>query len=99
MLLFSKFTISGHSMEPHILSGKSVFVSSIPYFFIKPKVGDVIAIKNNGKVLIKRISKINFQKGKSKYFVKGDNVSDSLDSRVFGWIDVNKIMGKIVLVI
>lgn len=93
MLLLSRFTISGHSMDPTILQGQTVLVSSIPFFFSKPKIGDIVAFKKPEKVFIKRIVKVDGE----KYFVSGDNKNDSLDSRRFGWILKKDIIGKVIL--
>lgn len=79
-------------MIPTFLSGESVLVSNVPYLFSKPKVGEILAFKKNGEIFIKRIVKIDNE----KYFVKGDNKKDSLDSRGFGWIERKKIVGKVV---
>lgn len=94
MLLISRFKIQGHSMEPTILDGETVLVSSIPYLFSKPKINDIVAFrkKKTGKIFIKRIADID----KGKYFVKGDNEKDSVDSRSFGWIDKKEIIGKVI---
>jgi nickel-type superoxide dismutase maturation protease len=92
MLLLSRFKISGHSMEPFIKNGQTVLVSSIPYLFSKPKISDIIAFKKTGKVFIKRIAKVK----ENKYFLKGDNEKDSLDSREFGWIEKGDILGKFI---
>jgi len=93
MLLLVRFKIFGHSMEPQIKTGETVLVSNIPYWFKMPKIRDIVAFKDStGKVLIKRISKI--QKG--KYSVEGDNKKDSLDSRRLGLISKNQIIGEII---
>jgi signal peptidase I len=92
MLLLSKFKILGHSMEPTIKNNGSVLVSQIPFLFIKPKVKDIIAFKMNNKILIKRIMEID----KNKFFLKGDNLKDSLDSSNFGFISKNDIVGKVI---
>lgn len=80
-------------MEPNLLDGSIIFVSSIPYLVSRPKIGDVVAFRLNNKVLIKRLVKIENE----KYFVKGDNEKDSFDGRKFGWIDRKEIVGKIIL--
>jgi|ERR1017187_9731156 signal peptidase I len=40
---------------------------------------------------------INITLGKDQIFVCGDNRTDSLDSRIFGPVNVNNIIGKLVL--
>lgn len=92
MLLFANFKIVGHSMEPEIKNGTTVLLSNIFYWFKKPKIGDIVAFRNAGKILIKRITKIS----KGKYFLEGDNQRDSLDSREFGLIARQKIIGKVI---
>jgi len=93
-MLLSYFVIVGHSMEPSFKNGSFALVSSIPYLFIKPKVGDIIAFKKEDKIFIKRIAKINPPAGGGKkYFVKGDNNKDSLET---GWINKKEILGKVI---
>lgn len=92
MLLFSKFKISGHSMEPFLKDGETVFVSIIPYLFKESKINDIVVFKFSKKFLIKRIEKIE----NYKYFVRGDNEKDSLDSRKIGFLKKNQILGKVI---
>lgn len=91
-MLLSRFRIVGHSMEPTLIDGNFALISNIPYLFVKPKVGNIIAFKVESKIFIKRIAKVNGE----KYFVKGDNERDSLDSVKFGWIDKKEIIGKVI---
>jgi len=84
-------------MEPFIKNGQTVLASSIPYFFSKPKIGDIVAFKKTEKVFIKRITKIDPSADGEKYFVGGDNKKDSMDSRRFGWILKKDIIGKVIL--
>ena len=85
-------------MRPTLKEEDSVLVSSIPYFFKKPKVGDIIILKKGlprrkaGRYIIKRITK---RKG-ATFFVQGDNENESIDSRSFGWISKKEIVGKVV---
>lgn len=92
MILLGFFKVTGHSMEPSISQHDKVLVSNVCFIIIKPKIGNIIAFKKNNKIFIKRIIKI---KGE-KYFVKGDNLRDSLDSDKFGWILKKDILGKVI---
>lgn len=83
-------------MEPALLNNSIVFVSSVPFLFLKPKIGNIVAFRQNKKIFIKRIIKINPSADGEKYFLKGDNEIDSLDSRKFGWINKKDIVGKII---
>lgn len=96
-MLLSKIRVIGHSMEPTIKQNKIVIVSSIPYFFRKPKVGDIVVVKRQ-KYIIKRIAAINPSADGEQVFVIGDNKKESNDSRHFGWIGKDNILGKVIYI-
>lgn len=80
-------------MEPHIKNGDTVLISGIMYFFKNPRINDIVAFKDaSGKILVKRIT----EKQDNGFFIEGDNKSDSLDSRTFGMISKDKILGKVI---
>ncbi len=86
------FKISGHSMEPTIKDGDKVLVNRLTYLLKAPKKGDIIAAKiAGGKIFIKRISKIEG----NRHFLSGDNPNDSFDSRKFGMLGKDQIVGKV----
>ncbi len=91
-MLLKLLRIHGHSMKPQILDGQKVLVSSLPYFFSKPKIDDIVASKLDNGIFVKRISSIS----NGKYFLRGDNKSDSLDSRKFGEISRKHILAKVI---
>ncbi len=95
MIFLSKFVVYGHSMEPTILSGTTLLISSIPYIFREPKIGDVVVFRVLGKKFVKRIKK----KEGRRYFIVGDNASDSLDSRKLGWVRKEDILGKVLWIL
>jgi nickel-type superoxide dismutase maturation protease len=81
-------------MEPVLTDQQTVVVSSIPYFFSAPKIGDIVAffLTDRAKIYIKRISDCR----DNTFFLRGDNQTDSYDSRKFGWIPRSQIVGKII---
>lgn len=92
-MLLSKIKVVGHSMEPTLKQNQIVIVSSIPYLFRKPKIGDIVVLKRQ-KYIIKRIAAIK----KEQVFVVGDNKKESRDSREFGWIKKDRILGKVIYI-
>jgi len=92
MLLLTKLKVIGHSMGPVIKNEEIVLVSNLIYWFKKPQIGDIVAFRDGGKILIKRVKNIS----KGKYFLEGDNKQDSLDSREFGLISKQEILGKVI---
>lgn len=89
--LFLKVKIKGRSMEPTLKHNETVIVSSIPLFFRKPKVRDIVILQH-GRCIIKRIAKVK----KDKIFIVGDNKKESTDSSNFGWVSKRAILGKVI---
>ncbi len=91
-----RFRVEDASMEPTLKPGDYVIVNRLAYVFGKPSKNDVIVLKSplqKAKFLIKRIADTK----DSKYFVLGDNAELSKDSRHFGPIKRNIIVGKVWL--
>ena len=88
-MLLGIFRISGHSMMTYLALGDRVIVSSIPYYFSKPKVSDVVVFTKDGKMLIKRIVKVS----DNVLEVRGDNKADSLKIEP---IEQKDILGKVI---
>lgn len=116
--------VLGHSMEP-TLNNTDLFLLEVKK--VSPqdlKVGDVIAVKVDGLILVKRVYALPGQKvkkvpgrGDNLYYwlspwwlskntyevpeghilVIGDNLDDSMDSRDFGPIPLEDVVGKVIL--
>jgi len=86
--------VSGKSMEPKFYDGDKLFVSAKIYKFREPRVGDTVVVRDprDSRMVLKRIESI---KG-SEYFVRGDNPQWSTDSREFGAVKYNAIVGKVI---
>lgn len=89
----SRLTINGNSMSPTLKPGQDVLSVN---WFVNPKIGDVVVVKSDkGKVqrdIVKRVVRIEGD----KVFVEGDNKGKSTDSRDFGPISKDQVVGKIV---
>lgn len=79
-------------MLPTLTNGQDVISFNWAYLGTKPKVGDVVVIEVDGREIIKRVVEVN---GK-QVLVEGDNKDESTDSRNFGPVDMDKIIGKVV---
>jgi signal peptidase I len=97
VLPLKRFVIKGHSMEPLLNDGDKIIINKLAYLFTKPRLGDVVAFKENterGKILLKKIERC--LRGE-KYFVVGTNKHDSQDSRQFGPITKSQILGRVLV--
>ncbi|MBI3033802.1 S26 family signal peptidase [Candidatus Woesearchaeota archaeon] len=76
-------------MEPAFRQGERVLLFKTR----KVKIGDVIVFSNPGMDCIKRVCAIN---GDS-LFVEGDNKLHSTDSRDYGAVRKEQVIGKVIL--
>ena len=84
-------------MEPFYKEGDFVFVNGLSYWMSYPKVKDVVVLYHpaeNHRLLLKRIMKTGKSKRGLVYWVEGINKEKSSDSRDFGWISKERIVGK-----
>ena len=89
-----RFRVEDSSMEPILRPGDYVIVNRLANVFGNPSKNDVIVLRDplqKDKFLIKRIADIR----SSEYFVIGDNKEISQDSRYFGPVKRNLIVGKV----
>lgn len=80
-------------MESILLTNQKILVQK-KWFFCSISIKDIVILKDprNGNLIIKRINKIK----KDLLYVLGDNRKESTDSRAFGWIKENAIIGKVI---
>lgn len=81
--------VAGESMQPYVGPGAVVIARGV---FIKLKKYDVVVVRQHGIEKIKRILKIK----DGKLFLVGDNPTKSKDSRHFGWIPADWVVGKVI---
>ncbi len=79
-------------MFPTLHSGQDVVSFNWAYLGRKPKIGDIVVIKHDGKEIVKRVQSIHDR----KVFIEGDNETESTDSRAFGAINLDQIVGKVI---
>lgn len=84
------YEVHGKSMFPAFIPGQRVIITK---WFWTIKVGSVVVCKypRTKKLIIKRIAKINGH----KVYLTGDNKLESIDSRDFGWLNKDCIVGKV----
>ena len=92
-----RFRVTGSSMSPLLFDGEEIIIACLPDLIPSLRVDDIVVLvhplESNLKI-VKRIKAIA-PNGK-KFFVQGDNLFASTDSRHFGWVDENLIIGKVI---
>lgn len=88
-----QYICEGNSMNPILKNGDAVLVDKAAENI---EVGDIVLAKHpveQVSEIIKRVQKIN---ERGHYFLVGDNLEDSNDSRNFGAVTREYIKGKVV---
>jgi nickel-type superoxide dismutase maturation protease len=88
---YERYRIEGDSMLPTLQHGEQVLIQQTETY----QINDIVVAQHPYKtsvILIKRISEIN----KKGFYLLGDNLSDSTDSRSLGFFQLNDLLGKVV---
>ena len=107
--LADHYTVPSSSMTPTVAVGDRVLVNKLAYGVRvpwteiwlggvdAPEVGDVIVLTSpeDGKVLLKRVVRVD----DDVLFVMGDNRNNSHDSRAFGSVDKEAVLGRAFAVV
>jgi len=110
LFVFDFIIAQGDSMEPAIASGSVLIISRLTYgirlpwrqsYLLRwaaPKVGEVVIFYTPlGELAIKRITEVYPPDARvSKFNAQGDNDLASYDSRAYGWVPVENIIGKVL---
>lgn len=100
------FIVHGSSMVPNFHSGDYLIIDEITYQFRQPGRGEVIVFrypKDLSEFFIKRIEGLpgdtinGVTLAADEYYVLGDNRSQSSDSRYWGPVKSNLIVGRAIL--
>ena len=86
--LFLIRRVVGGSMLPHLVPGRIVLACR----FRRLKSGDVVILLHDGLEKIKRVSSVD----QDKVYVLGDNSAASTDSRQFGWVERQYVIGRVL---
>ena len=97
MFPLARFRVDDRSMEPALHSGDYVIVNRWAYRRHPPAAGDIVVLRNpeaTQQFLVKRVMSGDPTSG---FFVLGDNLAFSRDSRQFGMVGGHLIVGKVRL--
>ncbi len=106
MWIAQPFIVQGDSMVPTFHGGDYLIVDEITYQFRNPQKGEVIVFrypKNPSQFFIKRIAGLPGDKingttlASDEYYVLGDNSPQSSDSRFWGPVKNNLIIGRAIV--
>ena len=97
--------VQGNSMVPTLQEGQILVLLKSAYWKSSPQNGDIVVVQHGTEKYIKRIVACpgDIPPGESevlpdgRYYIMGDNRDVSVDSRSFGSITEDLILGRIIL--
>ena len=82
-------------MTPALSPRERVFVNRAAYWFSTPRTGDLVVVRDPGRTSRLLIKRIDHPAGDNAWFVLGDNPQASTDSRAFGPVSRELVLGKV----
>lgn len=96
LLPLGRYQVEGESMLPEVSPGERVLVNKAAYWLGKPSSGDLVVLRDprdNTRLLLKRLDVSDGD----RWHVVGANASASTDSRTFGTVGRELLVGKVLL--
>jgi signal peptidase I len=106
------FQVDGMSMQPTLINHQLLVINLAAFQLHDPKVGDVVIVQYSGNRSVHFVKRVVGVPGDTvlfhqaplvlqanQYFIEGDNRDHSTDSRVYGPVLGEDILGKEVMVL
>jgi nickel-type superoxide dismutase maturation protease len=90
-----RFRVTGHSMAPLLKPGDEVLVDPHAYRREPPQPGEIVLAQHPYQTDLRLIKRVSAVLEEDRYELKGDNPSESTDSRAFGGIARRQILGRV----
>ena len=90
-----RFRVTGNSMFPLLKAGEEVLVDTKAYHRCLPKIGDLVIAWHPQQYNLRIVKRVVRVDENGKCFLMGENSLESSDSRSFGWVSLQHIIGKV----
>ena len=87
--------VTGNSMLPLLNPGDEVLVDQRAYRYALPQASDIVIAQHPQRTDLRLIKRVVSITKDGRYILKGDNPLESTDSRTFGTVTVEQILGRV----
>lgn len=95
LLPLARYRVEGESMQPSLSADERVVVNRLAYLFSRPRPGDLVVVRDPRRPERLLLKRIEGAAGEDRWLVLGDNPEASTDSRTFGPVGREQIVGKV----
>ncbi|MBV7333053.1 nickel-type superoxide dismutase maturation protease [Chloroflexi bacterium TSY] len=89
------FRVSGVSMQPTLKPGTLVFIDESAYIHSLPAPRDIVIARHPYQRNLNMLKRVQSVDKEGRCFLISDNPTEGTDSRTFGAIRVDRIIGKV----
>ncbi len=93
--LRQRFCVTGFSMFPLLKPGEEILVDTRAYRHCLPEIGDMVVAEHPHRQDLRIIKWVAFVDEKGDCFLMGENREESSDSRSFGFVSSQQIIGRV----
>ena len=90
-----RFRVTGLSMLPLLQPGDEILVDVNAYHRQLPQPGHIVVAQHPYNPKIRIVKRVAAVQADGSCFLTGDNQAESTDSRMFGWMSSQQILGKV----
>lgn len=90
-----RFRVTGISMQPLLQPGEEILINPYAYRKVLPQVNHLVVAIHPEKEGLEIIKRVTYLTDDGTFFLLGDNLAHSSDSRDFGTVTLKNIMGKV----
>jgi len=90
-----RFKVAGESMLPLLKPGDEILINPYAYQQSLPEIGDIVVTIHPQKDNLGIVKRVTAIAPDGNYFLTGDNLDASTDSRTWGTIKLQNIIGKV----
>lgn len=90
-----RFRINGTSMQPVLKQGDQILIDPRTYQHRPPVIGDIVVARHPYQKDVQLVKRVTRVLSDERYQIEGDNASASTDSRNFGSISRENLLGRV----
>ena len=95
MRLRRRVRVTGASMLPVLQPGEEILFDPYAYRRASPQPGDIVVALHPFQRQVRLVKRITQQLEDGRFYLNGDNPAESTDSRSFGPVTLNQILGRV----